>query len=236
MEKIKSGIPGLDELLGGGFPKGSSILLGGGAGTGKTIMGMQYLYNGATEFDEPGLFVTLESNVKNITWNMESFNWDIRKLQNEQKLSIYRLNLGYTADKKLIEGKINDELKVISSMVKEIKAKRLVIDSTTAFGMWLNNEMLRSMLFKFADSLKELNCTTLLTSETKGGKVDFSAYGVEEFVVDGVLALYFYPPHRSIFVRKMRGTNHDKNVHPFEISAKGIDIKHKETVMWEALK
>jgi len=151
-------------------------------------------------------------------------------------MSIYRLNLGYIADRKMIEEKINNELEVIASMVKEIKAKRLVIDSTTAFGMWLNNEVLRSMLFKFTDSLKELNCTTLLTAETKGGKADFSAYGVEEFVSDGVIALYFYPPHRSVFVRKMRGTNHNKNVHPFEISKKGIEVMPKETILWEALK
>ena len=93
-----------------------------------------------------------------------------------------------------------------TTSVKDIGATRLTIDSTTAFGGWITEQgKLRNLLFRFSDYLKDLNCTTLMTAETSGGPRDFSAYGVEEFVVDGIFAMYFIPPNRSIFIRKLRG-------------------------------
>ncbi len=234
LERVKTGIKGLDELLMGGIPKGSSVLISGGAGTCKTIFSMQYIYTGALEFQEPGLFVTVESNAKNIMWNMESFNWDIRTLQDKKLMNIYRLKL---TPQENADDQIQTELGIIKDQVEAIGAKRLVIDSTTALGVLMKDQgNIRNMIFRFVDSLKDLNCTTLLTAETEIQKTTFSAFGVEEFVVDGVIALYFTPPHRSIFIRKMRGTAHDKNVHPFEITGKGIEVKAKEQVLWEAIK
>jgi len=234
MERVKTGIEGLDELIQGGLPKGSTVLLAGGTGTCKTIFSMQYIYNGALLYGEPGLFVTVESNPKNIAWNMESFGWDLRKLQEDKKINIYRLHL---APKKRFGDLIRDELNTITSIVKELGVSRLVVDSTTAFAALIEEPAeIRSMLFKFADGLKELDCTTIFTAETKSEKTAFSAYGVEEFMADGVIVLYFTPPNRSIFVRKMRGTNHSKTVHPFEITQNGITIKPKEQVLWEAIK
>ncbi|MDP2974502.1 MAG: ATPase domain-containing protein, partial [Candidatus Diapherotrites archaeon] len=95
MERIKSGIVGLDELLQGGFPKGSAVLVSGGSGTGKTIFSMQYIYAGARQFGQPGIFVTVESSQKTIEWDMISFNWGIHELQEKKLMSIYRMNLGY---------------------------------------------------------------------------------------------------------------------------------------------
>ncbi|MBI4053140.1 MAG: DUF2075 domain-containing protein [Candidatus Diapherotrites archaeon] len=235
MKRVKTGIEGLDELLLGGIPEGSSVLVSGGPGTGKTILGMQYVYRGAESYNEPGVFVTVESNLKNITWNMVAFDWNIRKMQEEKLMSIYRLKLD-AKDNDSMEEKIDEELDIISSLVKEIDAKRLVVDSTTPLGMWFKQDVLRNLLYHFVDKLKELDCTTLLIAETRGEKNSFSAFGVEEFVVDGVVMLYFTPPHRSIFVRKMRGTDHDKSPHPFEIGEGGVSVKAKETVLWEAIK
>ncbi|MFH1255883.1 MAG: ATPase domain-containing protein [Candidatus Diapherotrites archaeon] len=237
MERIKTGIMGFDELVDKGIPKGSTVLVSGGSGTGKTIFTMQYIYEGAKQFNEPGLYVTLEGNVKTITWNMQNFQWDIKKLQDKGLMKIYRLNLASQRPRIDLEEQIDRELEVISAMVKEINATRLVVDPTTAFSVWIKEEgLLRSILYKFTNALKDLDCTTILTSETMGGKNQYSAFGVEEFVADGVVALYFTPPNRSIFVRKMRGTNHSKSVHPFEITANGIEIKPRDEIMWEAIK
>lgn len=231
---MRTGIKGLDELIQGGVPKGSSVLVSGGTGTCKTIFSMQFAYNGAMLLGEPALFVTIESNPKDIAWNMESFGWDIEKLKERQMLSIYRLKL---APKQSFADLIDEELDTISGLVREMKIKRLVVDSTTSFASLLGERAaVRSLLFKFTDGLKDLDCTTLLTAETKGGKTEFSAFGIEEFIADGVIALYFTPPNRSIFVRKMRGTAHDKNVHPFEITGEGIVVKPREQVLWEAIK
>jgi KaiC/GvpD/RAD55 family RecA-like ATPase len=236
MERVATGIPGLDELLKGGIPKGSSVLVSGGPGAGKSIFSMQYIVEGARLYNECGLYVSIESNPKNILWDMASFNWDIKKFQDKKMINIYRMKMGYNKDYKLVEDKIDEELEIIASMLKEMNAKRLVIDSTTSFGIWFDKAILRAMLFKFVDYLKELGCTTILTSEMPNTKEKFSAFGVEEFIVDGVIVLFFTPPYRSIFARKMRGTAHDKNLHPFEITDQGIIVKPKETVLWEATK
>jgi circadian clock protein KaiC len=235
VERTKTGIPGLDELLHGGIPKGSNVLVAGGAGTGKTILTTQFLYNGATQYGEAGLFVTLEGNVRDIAWNMESFQWDIKSLQDQGMLTIYRLNLGL-ADKTTIQDKIEEQLMEIEKEVKEINAKRLVVDSTTVFGAYLDPSILRTTLFQFTDRLKNMGCTTLLTSETQPTKTVFSAYGVEEFVADGIIALYFTPPNRSLFIRKMRGTAHDKDPHPLEFTANGVAVNPRDKIIWEAIK
>ncbi|MFA6269249.1 MAG: ATPase domain-containing protein [archaeon] len=236
MERTKIGIPGVDELIGGGIPKGSNVLLSGGAGTGKTIFATQYLYNGALQYGEPGVFVTLEGNVRDIAWNMESFQWDIKSLQDQNLFTIYKLGMEFIKDKEMIETKLEDQLNEIAKEVQEINAKRLVVDSTTVFGAYLDPSLLRTTLFKLCDKLKTFGCTTILTSETQSNKNVFSAFGVEEFVVDGVIALYFSPPNRSLFVRKMRGTNHDKNPHPFEITPKGAMVNPRDNIIWDAIK
>ncbi len=236
MERTKTGIPGVDSLINGGIPRGSNVLVAGGTGTGKTIFATQYLYNGATQFGEAGLFVTLEGNVRDIAWNMESFQWDIKSLQDQNLMTIYRLNLSYLKDRSMVEDRIEEQLQEIEKEVKEINAKRLVVDSTTVFGAYLDPSILRTTLFKFADRLKNLGCTTLLTSETAPTKNTFSAYGVEEFVADGIFALYFTPPNRSFFIRKMRGTIHDKDPHPMDINETGINVNSRDKIIWEAIK
>jgi len=234
MERVETGIKGFDELVAGGFPLGSTILISGGAGTGKTIFGLSYLYSGAKDHNEPGLFITLEGNLKNIVWNMETFGWDIKPLQDAGKFKIYKMNL-HTQEN--VERQIEEELKVIAKLVQDMGCKRLVVDSTTALGVWIPDQgKMRHLLYSFADSLKDLGCTTLLVAETRGGKTDFSAFGVEEFIVDGVVSLYFVPPNRSIFVRKMRGTNHSKSAHPMNISELGLEIKPRDEIMWESIK
>ncbi len=235
MERVKTGIKGFDELIQGGFPRGSTILVSGGAGTGKTIFGLSYLYFGAENFRESGLYITIEEDLKNIVWNMESFGWDIKPLQDSGKFKIYKMNLHAEGGK--VEDQIREELKIIAKLVKEMDCKRLVVDSTTALALWITDMgRLRHMLYTFADALKELGCTTILIAETRGGKSDFSAFGVEEFLVDGVVSIYFTPPNRSIFVRKMRGTDHSKSAHPFNITELGFEVKPRDEIMWEAIK
>lgn len=234
MERVKTGIIGFDELIAGGLPQSSTVIVSGGPGTGKTIFGLSFLHSGAKDYDEPGLYITLEGNLKNIVWNMETFGWDIKSLQDASKIKIYKMNL-HTQDN--VEKQIEEELKVVAKLVKEMKCKRLVIDSTTALGVWISDMgKLRHLLYAFADSIKDLGCTTLLIVETKGGKTDFSAFGVEEFIADGVIAMYFYPPNRSVFVRKLRGTKHSKSVHAFNITDLGIEVKPRDEILWEALK
>ncbi len=238
MERVATGIPGMDTLLQGGFMEGSSILVAGGAGSGKTIFSTQYIYNGASQYDEPGIYITLEEGTTNIWWNMKSFRWNISKMQQDNLIKIYRVGMFNPKDFAM---EFDNEIGKIKDMVHDIGAKRLVIDSTTAFGMFMGSDAdIRYNLFKLINEMKKLNCTTLLLSEVapRDGTPERdinSAFGVEEFVVDGMIRMFFRPPVRSILIRKMRGTDHDKRIHPFEIGQNGIEVNSTEQILWESL-
>lgn len=233
MPRVKSGIPGLDGLLNGGFLESSTVLISGGAGAGKTILSTQFFYKGAREYDEPGIFISMEEGATNLWWNMKNFRWEVTELEQEDMLQIYRV--GRIEPDKFAD-QFEEEVNKIKDMVDDMGAKRLVIDSTTAFGMWMGSqERIRYSLFKLSDELKEMDLTSLLTSESVGNKNQFSRFGVEEFITDGVIALYFKPPQRAMFIRKMRGTEHDKKPHPFKITSEGIKINQSQEVLWESL-
>lgn len=232
MNRVSTGVPGLDELIEGGFPESSSILLSGGAGTGKSIFCLQYLYHGAKEKGEPGVYITLEEGPHNLWWNTQRFKWDVLPLEQQNLLRIYK----FEPTKDILDD-LDEQNNRIIEKAKSLKAKRLVIDSITAFSFWLHEPaQMRYMVYTLIEKLRKLNCTTILSCETTGGKNVFSRFGVEEFLADGVLQLHFIPPRRAVTVRKMRGTDHDKRVHPVTISDQGIAVNAQEEILWEALK
>jgi len=232
MNRIKSGIPGMDDLIEGGFPESSSILISGGPGCGKSIFCLQYLYNGAKLYGEKGVYVTLEEGPHNLWWNMQRFKWDLLPLEKENMMKIYKFEPSMN-----MKDDIEGQTKKILDKARELGAKRLVIDSITAFSFWLDDPAkIRYAMYILIEELRKMDVTTLLTCETTGKKDELSRFGVEEFLTDGVVMLHFTPPHRSIFVRKMRGTNNDKSVHPFEISDKGIVVNSREEVLWESIR
>ncbi len=232
MKRVPSGVPGLDELIEGGFPETSSILLSGGAGTGKSIFCLEYLYNGAKEYNEPGVYITLEEGPHNLWWNMQRFKWDLLPLERNNMLKIYKFDPTLE-----MKDSIPDQTKRLVDKARQMKAKRMVIDSITAFSFWIEDvSKIRYAIYSLIEELRKIDCTTILTCETTGGKNDISRFGVEEFLTDGVIQLHFTPPHRSILVRKMRGTAHDKRLHPIDIDENGMHINSKEEILWEALK
>jgi KaiC/GvpD/RAD55 family RecA-like ATPase len=195
-------------------------------------MCLEYLYNGARDYGEPGLYATLEEGPHNLWWNMQRFKWDLIPLERENKLKILKFDPDPEAKEHL-----NLQIKRILDKAREMQAKRLVIDSITAFSFWAEDVgKIRAAMYFMIEELRKINCTTLLTCETKGGKTDLSRFGVEEFLADGVLQLFFMPPNRAIFVRKMRGTNHSAEVHPVTITDKGLQIDSKEQLLWESIK
>ncbi|MFH1750740.1 MAG: ATPase domain-containing protein [Candidatus Micrarchaeota archaeon] len=232
MNRVKSGVPGLDELIEGGFPETSSILISGGPGCGKSILCMQYLYNGAKLYNEKGAYITLEEGPHNMWWNMQRFKWDLLPLEKADMLKIYKFEPSAT-----MKDDIEGQTQRILEKAREMKVKRLVIDSITAFSLWLDDvTKIRYAMYNLVEELRKMDVTTLLTCETGGKKDELSRFGVEEFLCDGVVLMYFFPPHRAMFVRKMRGTNNDKSVHPFTISDKGIEVNSREEMLWESLR
>lgn len=234
MKRVPTGIPGLDDLVEGGFLEGSTTLVAAGTGCGKTIFSMQYLYNGAKDYNEPGVFISLEEGPTNLWWNVQRFKWDLPTLERQNLLKIFKLGIYEPQE---FSERLDEELGRISDLVKEMGAKRLVLDSVSAMSLWIEKPgVIRYTIYRISEELKKLKCTSLFTCEVLGGKNAMSRFGVEEFVADGVIRLYFMPPNRALFVRKMRGTNHDKKVHPFEITDEGIKTDAKEEIIWEAIK
>ncbi|MDK2869757.1 MAG: hypothetical protein PWP39_992 [Pyrococcus sp.] len=236
IRRVKSGIPGFDELIEGGFPEGTTVLLTGGTGTGKTTFAAQFIYKGAEEYGEPGVFVTLEERAKDLRREMAAFGWDFEKYEKEGKIAIIdgvSSIAGIPSEEKFVlEDRFNVEnfLRYVYRVVKAINAKRLVIDSIPSIAMRLEEEnRIREVLLKLNTILLEMGVTTILTTETpdpQHGRI--SRYGIEEFIARGVVILDLQERNielkRYILIRKMRGTRHSMKKYPFEIGPNGIVV------------
>lgn len=218
--KVKTGIPGLDELLIGGLPEKSVVLVSGGPGSGKSILCAQFLYNGALH-DEPGVYISMEEGPDQIINNMKKFGWNLAdpKIQVE-KLSLYN----FDAMKDTIRG-----------LVEKGKAKRLVIDPITHLGLFFDRRIeIRKSLVELSELIKRLEISALFSAEIPKGTRGISTWNMEEFVADGVIVLHDLvkegSTQKTLQVLKMRGSDHDKELHPFEISSRGIKVFHKDRV------
>ena len=228
MEKTKTGIKGLDELIQGGFPLGSRILLSGTPGTGKTIFGLEYLHNGAKKFDEPGLYVSFEEESENIREQASQFGWDLKELERQQILIIISI-----PPSEITNNTIADIIRII----EKHSIKRLVIDSISTLSLntpsmhvnanSINEFAVKHFIYSFIDKLKKLkNTTALLISHAHDN--DFSKDYISEFISDGIIHITFESMggefSRSLLIRKMRRVKNDEDIHPLEISSKGIII------------
>ncbi|MHA2300742.1 MAG: ATPase domain-containing protein, partial [Candidatus Thorarchaeota archaeon] len=158
IERVKTGIPGLDELIEGGFPKGDTILIAGRAGTGKSIMANQFLYNGAKEYDEPGVLVTLEESPHLIKRNMMRFGMDLDALVKKKKLAIVDLSPSKEATPMKIGEYPSFDLSgleaIILNHVKKLGAKRVVIDTLAILAYkFRSRDILREEFFKLAANI-----------------------------------------------------------------------------------
>lgn len=221
MKRVITGISGLDSLVGGGFPQKSLVLLSGTSGTGKTVFGLQFLFNAAK--DEPGIFFSFEDDVEKIKEIAGNFGWDAEKYEQEGKVRFLRYD----------PFRLEDIIEIIENNIREIGAKKVVIDSISAIGLYVRDPPeLRRMVMQISNILRKNSCTALLTSEIISGKEAVSRFGVEEFVVDGVIVLHTSlvggEYKRALSVRKMIATDHSMKVHPYRISSEGFMVYPKE--------
>lgn len=223
MDKVKTGINGLDEIMGGGIPKNQICLVTGTAGTGKTTFCCQFVYNGIKKFGESGVYLSFEEPADAVKDNMKTYGWDFDSLEKTGKFSFIKYDPYH----------IEDVFDVLESTIRQTKASRVVIDSISALGLHVKDEAeLRRMIFNLAVILRKLNCTTLLVSEIPPGTKGLSRYGVEEFVSDSVVVLYYERMQstfsRAVQIWKVRGSKHSEKLHPYKIGAEGFVIYPNE--------
>jgi len=223
LDKMPTGIEGLDELLKGGIPRNHSVFLAGPAGSGKTTFTLEFLYKGAKDHGENGLYVSFEETKEQLIGDLP-FDWEFQKYIDDGTINIMKYD----------PYQYEDIIDLIRSSVKENNAKRVVVDSLTALSLYVDNiKDVRKLILDMNETLRKLECTTIYTGEIKTGHPEeVSRYGVEEFIADGVIILKLSEEgtelSNKILVRKMRGTDHDKGEHPFKFENFGLKVYAKE--------
>jgi len=241
VERVKTGIPGLDEILKGGVPRRNVILLAGGPGTGKTIMGQQFLYYGL-KIGEPGIYVALEEHPVQVRINMQQFDWDVKEYEEQGKFAIvdaFTAGIGEAAKREKYVVPSPDDFPTLTDLIRQairdINAKRVVVDSVTTLYI-TKPAVARNIVLQLKKILSGLGTTSILISQVSVTERGFGGPGVEH-AADGIIRLDLDEVrgklYRSIIVWKMRGTAHSMQRHPFEITDKGITIYPDKTLSVE---
>ncbi len=223
IERLKTGIPGLDEILHGGIPTGNTVLVTGTTGSGKTILASQYAYMGAKKYKEPTVYLSFEETPESIRKNALNFGWDFGPLEKEEKFSFVKYDPYH----------VDEVPNILQGKIREIQAKRVVIDSISSLSFYVREGSdFRRLVFNISQVLEKMECTAMLISEIVPGSLSLSRNGVEEFIVDGVIVLYYKRVDssfsRAIQIWKMRGSDHSEKLHPYKICSKGIEVYPKE--------
>lgn len=216
INRLETGIEGLDQITNGGIPKENLVLVSGEPGSGKTTLALQFLLEGI-ENGETAVYVNMDERKEKIIRNAELFGWDLEKHVDNDDLHFVRPRIFDFKKTK----------KEIDQLSSRFDADRIVIDSLSVMASAIDSEAkMRRGIMELNQRFNRLDATTLTISEVEGDSI--SKYGVEEYSVDGILRLYFKRQgssfQRGIAVKKMRGSDHSKKLHPLEIGEKGVNV------------
>ncbi len=227
LPKLPTGIQGLDEVTGGGFPTGRPTLVCGSAGCGKTMLAMEFLVRGATQFDEPGVFMMFEESAAELTANVRSLGFDLDQLVTERKIVLDYVHIERSEIEETGEYDLEGLFIRLGHAIDTIGAKRVVLDTVEALFAGLpNHAILRAELRRLFRWLKDRGMTAVITGEK--GEASITRYGLEEYVADCVIVLDHRVTEqistRRLRVLKYRGSAHGTNEYPFLIGERGLSV------------
>ncbi|MFH1286114.1 MAG: ATPase domain-containing protein [Candidatus Micrarchaeota archaeon] len=224
-DRVKTGINGLDELLHGGLRPGSISLISGTPGTGKTILALQYIYEGAKQFGEPGIFFTVEETAAAIRSYGDMFGWDIKAMEKKDLIQI--------VEQPIYESTTN-QVALIPERIRNLGAKRVAIDSLTLLKYSASDALMRRVeLFRLVGAIKASKCTALMTNEAmkEFPELDYSS---EYYICDGNIVLFWCRNgqffDKGMWVMKMRGQKIVNKVALMSIEDNGINVYPSEII------
>lgn len=222
MERLKSGIPNLDDMLGGGFMAQSAILLRGAPGTGKTTFGLQFLLEGVRR-GEPGLFISFEEFPQSLYRDAASLGWDLAEVEETGELRMI-----FTSPKVLMQSLATPDSIVVRT-IHDFDIRRVVIDSLTHFTQMIeDNHELRRTYHQVISAFRREGVTALYLGEEMRSDYTNQERGRLSFVVDTLVMLRYLEIdsaiQRAIVVLKMRSSSHDTSIHEYKIGPNGIMI------------
>jgi KaiC/GvpD/RAD55 family RecA-like ATPase len=248
MERINTGIKGLDEMLNGGLPKGRTILVVGSPGSGKTTFAMQFLVGGAN-LGEPGLYISLEEKPERMKSDLASFGWDLDSLEHDGKITFIDATQLRKPSQRISQGAMSPEdritlalpeitlgslLRTIRKIAAEENTQRIVVDPVTSLMLRYGEEAKRRRaLLLFFDALQSLECSCIMISELRTSVLE-RRFQLEEFLSEGVILLHTMVHEgnviRGIQVEKMRGIAHDTQLRPYQITQSGVEVFPKDRI------
>lgn len=220
VNKIATGIPGMDEILGGGIRENSTVLLTGAPGTGKSIFALQFIVEGAKK-GEPGIFITTDETLESTRSYAESIGLELEKYEKKGLITLIRQ---IVTTKKLVT------IATPLDIIRKHKVKRVVLDSLSLFELTHVAGIIdyRKELLNFLLRMKEIGVTLLATAEMATTNIDVLTYRPEDFLFEGVVLFTKIRKgasfERCITVAKMRGQEHSINIYPFKIGKGGITV------------
>lgn len=228
LSKTPTGIEGLDEITGGGLPTGRCTLVCGSAGCGKTMLALEFLARGATQFGEPGVFMMFEETSEELTANVASLGFDLKKLTAQKKMVLDHVRVERSEIEETGEYDLEGLFIRLGHAIDSIGAKRVVLDTLEAlFAGISNHAILRAELRRLFSWLKYRGITAIITGERGDGNA-LTRYGLEEYVADCVIVLdqriQEQVPTRRLRIVKYRGTAHGMNEYPFLIGSRGFSV------------
>ena len=230
LAKAPTGIPGLDQITGGGLPLGRVTLVTGSAGAGKTLLGLNFLVAGARQYGEPGVLMTFEESAAKVALNVRSFGFDLDELQRRGLLAVLAFRVDPSEIVAAGEFDFEPLFAILDDAIRRVGAKRVVLDTIEVlFGAFGDDVIVRSELSRLMRWLEDRGVTVVLTGERgNGSDSGLTRRGIEEYVTDCVIVLDHRVSAeistRRLRVVKYRGSTHGTNEYPFLISARGITV------------